>query len=162
VLYKRALAIFEQKAKGYGRDFIVTDTGLDTTPEVARVVDVLAALYERQGKYEAAEPLYKQALQIWNTRMWGKTPEFAGRLVKLARVYEAEGKRDQAKPLIAQALSLYGSYFRPGNANGIFFDSPEALGDYALLLTQSNQTTKAAEVRSRIKAIQEKQSKVVQ
>jgi tetratricopeptide (TPR) repeat protein len=96
-LYKRALALFEEKATGYGRDFIVTDTGLDTTPDLARIVDKLAAFYVKQGKYESAEPLYRQALQIWNTRMWGNTPEFAGRLVKLAQLYKDEGKGDQAK-----------------------------------------------------------------
>jgi transcriptional regulator with XRE-family HTH domain len=36
--------------------------------DVAQVLHTLAELYAKQGKYEQAEPLFHQALQIWEER----------------------------------------------------------------------------------------------
>jgi hypothetical protein len=73
-----------------------------------------------------------------------------------------KAKAIKQKPLIAQALTIYEKYYRPENANGIFYESQKALGEYASLLRQTNQVTKAAHVQTRIKEIQVKQSKTAQ
>ena len=56
-------------------------------PNVARSLSGLAMLYWRQGKYEEAEPLYKQALRISELTLGEKHPDVARSLSSLAVLY---------------------------------------------------------------------------
>ena len=63
-LYKRALAIRE---KALGPDH----------PDVAKALNNLAVLYQKQGRYAEAEPLYKRALAIREKALGPDHPDVA-------------------------------------------------------------------------------------
>ncbi len=61
------------RAGNYDRGVVVATKALAVAekemgadhPDVATSLNTLAALYDTQGQYAAAEPLYKRALAIW-------------------------------------------------------------------------------------------------
>ena len=64
----------------------------------------LAALYEAQGRYSGAEPLYKRALEV-SERVLGKEhPYTLGSVNNLAALYEAQGRFSEAEPLFRRVL----------------------------------------------------------
>ena len=66
----------------------------------------LALLYESQGRYEAAEPLYVQALELSQRLLGQAHPAVASSLNNLAGLYESQGRYEAAEPLYVQALEL--------------------------------------------------------
>ncbi len=66
----------------------------------------LALLYESQGRYEEAEPLYKQALSLRQELLGERHPDVASSLNNLAALYYWQGRCEEAEPLYKQALSL--------------------------------------------------------
>src|SRR5260370_610211 len=66
----------------------------------------LAFVYEKQGKYDAAETWYKQSLAI-KRRMWGEEhPDTASSLYNLSHVYKELSKYNEAEDLCKQALAI--------------------------------------------------------
>ena len=59
-------------------------------PSVAPVIKHLAFLYRRQGKYEQAEPLYKQAVEIREKSFGLHHPSVATALVNLAVLFSQQ------------------------------------------------------------------------
>ena len=75
-------------------------------PQVAVSSDNLAALYEAQGRYAAAEPLYRQSLRI-RVKAFGRGhPSVARVLENMARCFKELGKEDEALGLEAQAREI--------------------------------------------------------
>jgi tetratricopeptide (TPR) repeat protein len=66
----------------------------------------LANLYYSQGKYEQAEPLYIQALELRKQLLGENHPDTATSLNNLANLYYSQGKYEQAEPLYIQALEI--------------------------------------------------------
>jgi tetratricopeptide (TPR) repeat protein len=66
----------------------------------------LALLYQSQGRYEEAEPLYLQALAIGEQQLGKDHPDVATRLNNLAGHYESQGRYEEAEPLYLQALAI--------------------------------------------------------
>ncbi|MCY7278579.1 MAG: tetratricopeptide repeat protein [Phormidesmis sp. CAN_BIN44] len=66
----------------------------------------LAYLYESQGRYAEAEPLYLQALEIWQRQLGDDHPYVASSLNNLAALYKSQGRYAEAEPLYLQALSI--------------------------------------------------------
>ncbi len=66
----------------------------------------LANLYNSQGKYDQAEPLYLQALELYKHLLGDNHPSVATSLNNLANLYNSQGKYGQAEPLLLQALEL--------------------------------------------------------
>ena len=65
------------------------------------------ALYlEQAGRYEEAEPLYRQALKIDEATLGLDHPAYATRLNNLAALLEATGRYEEAEPLYRQALEI--------------------------------------------------------
>ncbi|WP_254921402.1 tetratricopeptide repeat protein, partial [Nodularia sp. NIES-3585] len=64
-------------------------------------------LYESQGRYDQAEPLYLQALELLKRLLGDNHPSVATSLNNLALLYESQGRYDQAEPLYLQALELF-------------------------------------------------------
>ncbi len=110
-LYKQALAI-QIKTLGPNR------------PEVAASLNNLAVIYQDEYLYSQAEPLYQQALGIWE-----KTPrtdaQAASCMSNLADLYRDEHKDSQAEPLYNRALKIWAK-------NGQS-DSPAAISALAML-----------------------------
>jgi tetratricopeptide (TPR) repeat protein len=82
-----------QKELGLEEDFASTLTNL-------------ALLYYSQGRYDQAEPLYLQALELSKRLLGEDHPHVATSLNNLAALYYSQGRYDQAEPLYLQALEL--------------------------------------------------------
>ncbi|MDK2459800.1 tetratricopeptide repeat protein, partial [Aphanizomenon sp. PH219] len=63
----------------------------------------LAGLYESQGRYNDAEPLYLQSLDIRKRQLGDDHPDVASSLNNLAGLYESQGKYSEAENLAKQA-----------------------------------------------------------
>ena len=64
----------------------ITQKGTESL-EVARDGNTLAPLYQNQGKYEEAEPLYKRALELYEQHYGSQHPATALGLNNLAGLY---------------------------------------------------------------------------
>ncbi len=81
-----------------------TDLGLKI--DLATSLNYLANLYTSQGRYDKAEPLFLQALELL-TRLRGDNHLLvAASLNNLAELYYSQGRYDQAEPLFIQGLEL--------------------------------------------------------
>ncbi|MBD2021152.1 tetratricopeptide repeat protein, partial [Leptolyngbya sp. FACHB-36] len=74
--------------------------------EVALSLAWLAFLYELQGRYSEAEPLYVQALDIRQRQLGSDHPHVATSLNNLAGLYQSQGRYSEAEPLYVQALDI--------------------------------------------------------
>ena len=79
--------------------------GLDS-PDIAPEMNNLAALYQRQGRYAEAEPLFKRALANAERRGPGH-PDVGRQLNNLATLYEKQDRHADAEPLFRRALAIY-------------------------------------------------------
>ena len=68
-------------------------------PDTATSLNNLAILYDNQGKYDDAEPLYKRALAVTEEVLGPMHPDTATSLNNLAVLYNNQGKYDDAEPL---------------------------------------------------------------
>ncbi len=63
-------------------------------------------MYEAQGRYTEAEPLYIQALDIQRKTLPENHPDIAQSLNNLAALYKAQSRYTEAEPLYIQALDI--------------------------------------------------------
>jgi tetratricopeptide (TPR) repeat protein len=85
--------------------------------DLASIFNSLAGLYRDQGKYDQAEPLLVQALEI-NKRLFGEEhPEVGNSLNNLALLYKSQGKYEKAELLYVQALELFKRLVGGENSN---------------------------------------------
>ncbi len=66
----------------------------------------LALLYESQGRYSEAEPLYQQAIEIVKIALPENHPSLATDLNNLANLYRFQGRYSEAEPLYQQAIEI--------------------------------------------------------
>ena len=109
-------------------------------PYVATSLNNLAALYNSQGRYADAEPLYKQALEMTKRLFKGDHPYVAGSLNNLAYLYDSQGRYADAEPLYKQALEMTKRLFK-----GDHPDVATSLNNLALLLAATNRPQEAFE-----------------
>ncbi|MGD1702651.1 tetratricopeptide repeat protein [Dapis sp. BLCC M229] len=74
--------------------------------DLASNLNYLALLYKSQGRYEAAEPLYQQAIEIDKIALPENHPSLATYLNNLAGLYKSQGKYKAAEPLYKQAIEI--------------------------------------------------------
>ena len=74
--------------------------------EVATSLNKLAILYESQGKYSEAEPLYLRSLEIWERQIGADHPDVANSLNNLAGLYYSQEKFNEAEPLYLRSLEI--------------------------------------------------------
>ena len=79
--------------------------GLDH-PNVGTVLNNLAALYNSQGRFADAEPLYKRALSSYKKALGLDHPKVGTALSNLAEFYRGQGRFADAEPLFKRALSI--------------------------------------------------------
>ncbi len=75
--------------------------------DCANGLDRLARVYELQGRYSEAEPLYVEALEIYRTELGERHPSTASSLNNLALLYRSQGRYSEAEPLYVEALEIY-------------------------------------------------------
>ncbi len=75
-------------------------------PDTLDSIDSLAVLYQSQGRYSEAEPLYKQALQLREKVLGKEHPDTLDSIDGLAGLYQSQGRHSEAEPLYKQALQL--------------------------------------------------------
>jgi CHAT domain-containing protein len=73
-------------------------------PDVARSLNNLADLYERQSRYADAEPLYQRALAIRERAVGADHPDTATSANNLAFLYRAEGRVADALPMVQRLI----------------------------------------------------------
>ncbi|NEQ84131.1 MAG: CHAT domain-containing protein, partial [Moorea sp. SIO2I5] len=66
----------------------------------------LALLYQFMGKYQQAEPLYSQALEMRRRLLGNQHPDVADSLNNLGLLYQFMGRYQQAEPLYTQSLEM--------------------------------------------------------
>ncbi|NJL62515.1 MAG: tetratricopeptide repeat protein, partial [Methylacidiphilales bacterium] len=59
-----------------------------------------------QGRYDEAEPMFNQALQIRLKVLGEEHPDTAASLNNLAALYKSQGRYDEAEPMFNQALQI--------------------------------------------------------
>jgi tetratricopeptide (TPR) repeat protein len=73
---------------------------------VALSLNNLAGLYDSQGRYTEAEPLYLEALDLRKRLLGDNHPDVALSLNNLAGLYDSQGRYTEAEPLYLEALDL--------------------------------------------------------
>ena len=66
----------------------------------------LAGLYDMQGRYAEAEPLFKRALAIYEKALGPDHPDVARALNNLALLYDSQDHYAEAEPLYKRSLSI--------------------------------------------------------
>jgi tetratricopeptide (TPR) repeat protein len=73
---------------------------------VATSLNNLAHLYESQGRYTEAEPLYLEALDLRKRLLGDNHPDVATSLNNLAALYCYQGRYTEAEPLYLEAIKI--------------------------------------------------------
>lgn len=77
-----------------------------TNPDFANSLNNLGVLYYKIGDYKAAEPYYKQALEIRRIALGEAHPDFIMSLNNLGELYWKMGDYKAAEPIYKQALEI--------------------------------------------------------
>lgn len=99
---RRALEIMEQR---FGQNH----------PNVAALLNTLASLHQKQGKYKDAEPLFKRSIAILE-RTRPNDPNNAILLNNLAHLYEDQGRFIDAEQLYKRAIVTWERAVRPNQS----------------------------------------------
>jgi tetratricopeptide (TPR) repeat protein len=75
---------------------------------VAESLNNLALLYDTQGQYAQAEPLYKRSLAIREKALGPDHPDVAVSLENLAALYRATKREKEAEKLEQRAATIRG------------------------------------------------------
>ncbi|MCL1473437.1 tetratricopeptide repeat protein, partial [Argonema antarcticum] len=96
----------QELAIEYFRKAVALQKKLGLETDLSDSLNNLAYLYESQGRYSEAEPLYLQALELRKRLLGDEHPDVAASLNNLAYLYESQGRYSEAEPLYLQALEL--------------------------------------------------------
>ena len=66
----------------------------------------LAVLYQSQGRYAEAEPLFKRSLAIREKALGPDHPDVGTSLNNLAVLYQSQGRYADAEPLLKRSLAI--------------------------------------------------------
>ena len=120
-------------------------------PDVAVSLNLLALLFQAQGRYAEAEPLFKRALAIEEKAFGPEHPDLATCLASLASLYDAMGRYADAEPLGERALAIQEKALGPEHP-----DLAACLNDLASLYDAMGRYSEAEPLCKRALAIREK------
>ena len=72
---------------------------------MAASLNNLAGLYDSQGRYSEAEPLYQKALSLYKQLSGDGNSDVAASLNNLAGLYDSQGRYSEAEPLYQEGSS---------------------------------------------------------
>jgi tetratricopeptide (TPR) repeat protein len=75
-------------------------------PDVATSLNNLAMLYNSQGRYGDAEPLFVRSLSIWEQQLGPDHPDVATSFNNLATLYRSQGRYEEAEPLLLRSVRI--------------------------------------------------------
>ncbi|MBW4634676.1 MAG: tetratricopeptide repeat protein [Iphinoe sp. HA4291-MV1] len=81
----------------------------------------LAGLYDSQGRYTEAEPLYIKALELRQRLPLDEHPSIASSYNNLAGLYDSQGRYTEAEPLYIKALEIAERSLGVNHPNTIIF-----------------------------------------
>ena len=90
------------------------------------------------GEYAKAEPLYQEALRIWQKVLGPEHPDTATSLNNLAALYQAMGEYAKAEPLFQEALRIRQKVLGPEHP-----DTATSLNNLAVLYEEMGEYAKA-------------------
>src|SRR5919199_79009 len=90
----------------YFKKALALQQELDVELELSSSLSYLAGLYQSQGRYSEAEPLYSQAVEIHRRLLPEDHPSLATHLNNLAELYRSQGRYSEAEPLYLQAVEI--------------------------------------------------------
>ena len=79
---------------------------LEEHPDTLHSMHDLALLYQNQGRYDEAEPLYVKSLELRRRMLSEEHPDTLQSMHNLAMVYENQGHYDEAESLYVKTLEL--------------------------------------------------------
>ena len=111
----------------------------------------LALLYDNQGRYDEAEPLYKRALAIREKALGTDHPDVARSLNDLGSLYYQQGRYVDAEPLHKRSLAISEKALGRDHR-----DVATSLNDLATLYQEQGRYSDAEPLYKRALAIREK------
>jgi len=120
-------------------------------PDVARVLNRLALLYQIQGRYADVEPIYKRSLAIREKALGPDHPDVAWSLFYLASLCEQQGRYIDAEPLYKRSLAIREKTRGPDHP-----DVADSLNSLAELYREQGRYADAEPLFKRSLAIYEK------
>ena len=111
----------------------------------------LAFIYMGLGRYDEAEPLFKQILETDEALVGPNDPEVARSLNNLAELYRTQGKYAEAEPLQKRALGIQEKVLGPGHPS-----VARTMYDLALVYMEQGKYSEAEPLYKRTLAIEEK------
>lgn len=118
---------------------------------LAQNLNNLARLYQDQGKFAEAEPLYQRTLAIAEKAQGPEHPDVAASLNNLAWLYHDRGKFAEIEPLYGRALAILEKALGPEHA-----DVGQSLNNLAGLYSSQGKYADAEPLYRRALAILEK------
>jgi tetratricopeptide (TPR) repeat protein len=95
-----------QEALDYFRKAAEIQTALELETDLAKSLGWQGHIYDFQGRYSEAEPLYVRSLEILERQLGTDHPDVASSLNNLARLYETQGLYSEAEPLFLRSLEI--------------------------------------------------------
>jgi tetratricopeptide (TPR) repeat protein len=102
-LYRQALEIAQQQLLIPTPNFA---SGIAKLTTIASILNNLALLFHKQGRYSEAESFYHQALEISQQLLGESDPLVATSLHNLAECYYLQGRYTEAEPLCLKSLHI--------------------------------------------------------
>jgi tetratricopeptide (TPR) repeat protein len=83
---------------------------------VARAADGLADAHRLSGRHREAEPLYEEAVRLWERALGPDQPRLATTLHNLGLTLAASGRPADAEPVLRRALAIWERVLGTGSA----------------------------------------------
>ncbi len=134
--------------------FVIQSIGQDQLrrEEAGRLLYETASYLQDRARYEEAEPLYRQALSIFEQQLGPAHPDVASSLDGLALLYKDQGKYAEAEPLHQRALRI-----REQQLGSEHLDVAYSLNNLADLYTEQKKNVEAEPLYRRALSILEQQ-----
>jgi Tfp pilus assembly protein PilF len=106
------------------RDALDTARSIASRSEdVANSLDQLASLYNQSGRYNEAEPLYRQSLQLWLKLRGRHDPHVIAAMSNLASVHLGQARLEEAQLGLRKVLELQQSLSETGPEHAVVLNN---------------------------------------
>ncbi len=91
---------YDKAELSFKKALVLASTQNKASLEVAMSLDNLAQLYQRQGRYLEADPMYRKAIELYQKRL-GREHKLVGQAIKnLSALYDSRGQTLDVKALL--------------------------------------------------------------